>query len=192
MAEKLADARLRYLENASKALYGPSPAISAHLQTVRQSIITEGDDEASPQSIERICTACGHTFILGRTCEDATKTSEKRTREDRLTQRHSSVKIVQFRCHKCGRKSEVEIPRPARQRGKQMLPQVPATTTTLPTGNKSISSLTAPLAPSAEQPPRKRPRNKKTSLQSILANQKTAESSPTKGFGLDLMDLMRP
>lgn len=48
------------------------------------------------------------------------------------------------------------------------------------------------LTQHAEEPSRKRPRNKKPTLQSLLSNQqKSIKSNPTGDYGLDLMDLMK-
>lgn len=194
MAKVLVDARLLYLDNASKNLLKPSPAISAHLQSVRQSVIGERDEVSSPQTTERTCAACGNILIPGWSCESITETSTKRTRKDRREKKRGSMKIVNLRCHKCDVITSIESTKPGAKRRKPHQTQYPILNATAAPGTTKETSLDLTSVPEeiATRPSRKRPRGKKASLQSMLAKQKTAESSTASGFGLDLMDLMKP
>lgn len=190
----MVDVRLRYLDDAAKSLFISSPAISAHLQTARRSLIDDQNGLSSELSTERICTVCGYMLIPGRTCKAIGITAGRRTRLDRLSRTGSGVNIEKVQCDSCGRVSMIEKPSSnAKQRKPE--PEVRSAQRAKQTISEKVEPTSGPppgLTQHAEEPSRKRPRNKKPTLQSLLSNQqKSIKSNPTGDYGLDLMDLMK-
>lgn len=190
----MVDARLRFLDNASKSLCISSPAISAHLRTVRRSITDDKDGTTSVLGADGVCVACGSILLPGRTCNSISSACEKRTRQDRLMRNEKGVRIEKLKCQRCGSVSTIEKPgsKPKWRKPPQNMRSFPVSEQETSKKAKPPSEPSSKLVQHTERSTRRRPRNKKPSLHSMLADQKTVESKPTAGFGLDLMDLMKP
>lgn len=192
------DLRLGYLDQAAQVLSRTSPSISGHLRSAQHRLATGEGREVSTLSQLQICPACGSSLILGWNCEKATSkvAGKKRTRQDRL-RKHDSPKAIDVRCSRCEKVTKLEMVRipKAKERKPQvelpaklpsvLLPAAPPpeiarspSSGVLPSGTASVASAV-----------KKRSRNKKSSLLSMLENRKPASQTP--GFGLGLADFMK-
>lgn len=182
--------RSHYLENASRSLLVSSPAISAHLQSVRRVAVEEEKVKPLPQESHWSCTACGSILLPGRSYKSIIEPHLKRTRKDRLALRKNGIKATKLQCSKCNAVSIVEAMKPERTR---MIKLAPPRLTDAVRGNTPSDRTPAasPQAPIIDRGPKKRARGKKSSLQSMLVNQGKGVTSNSTGFGLDLMDLMK-
>ena len=180
-------ARLKYLDNASKCLQVSSPAISAHLQSERNITSDEVDDVASKR-IDRSCNACGNVLIPGWSCERVR--AANKSQEGRKSRSHNlAYRQRKLRCSMCTGITTVDAER-APQAKKDLK------STYDPTETHKGKAKTAPTftpQPKADdiRNSNRRARSKKSTLQSLLADQKKTEVEKPKGFGLDLMDLMQ-
>lgn len=192
------DARLSYLDEASKALTFASPVISSFMNASRKTLTTAG--AGADGRTNDMCSGCAQYLFPGLTGDIVKSTKTKRTRQDRLRSNTGSEQRI--RCLRCGtenavkrvkanrlektihpaavRKTIREMPTQQRQPVQQTLPanaSTPAATT--------ISQATTPQATT---PARRKTRGKNASLQALLANKKP--DAPKKGYG-DLMDFMK-
>ena len=178
-------ARLNYLDKASKRLLVSSPAISAYLQSERNATSDEVDGVVSTTS-NRSCNACGNILIPGWSCvqvKPAKKShggrksrSQKLSREQRKLRCSMCHAITTFEPEKAAQAKNDLKPSPKTHKSKA---NTAPTTTPQPKADDMRTS-------------NRRARSKKSTLQSMLADQKKREVELPKGFGLDLMDLMQP
>ena len=190
MALKVVESRLRYLRNASESLFTSSPTVSAHLQTVRHAVAEGKGYGAASQQSKRDCTSCGSILVPGWSCKSVKEATAKRTRKDRLVPKQPGLKVIRRQCSKCDAVTTIETAKPKRDRKAQTSPSRP-----FPAAHQDRKSDKLPASPqptfTPERTPRRRAKNKRSSLQSMLANQKkTGDKEPT-GFGLDLMDFAK-
>lgn len=193
-ASSLVASRLNHLAKASQLLATTSPAISGHLRSAQHRLATgEGKPTSSPSHL-RTCSACGSSLVLGWNCKiNMNKIPKtKRTRQDRLQKRDGN-RTIDVRCSRCDSITKIESIKPSSVDGREPERKLPVTVhVSKPSVPRSQSlevpkienSGTAPAAPAVK----KRSRNKKSSLQSMLDNRKL--TGPTKGFGLGLADFM--
>jgi len=198
MAAERHDARLRFLEDASAAMFA-SPAVSSWLQHTRTVVSMES---GRPTRSQLDCSGCSRLMLPGYSC-DVLKIP--RTRKDRLG---GKPKARRCRCTACGTVNDLpaEKARPIRQpaarsrsiekieaRGpsSQSIPAQPSTSVVRSTPHTT----TEPSLPQAFQAPtqasgpsKKRGRGKNSSLQALLANKKP--ESPKK-TGFDFMDFLK-
>lgn len=188
-------ATLSYIERASELLSTSAPTVSAKLQHSRRTLAEATGKEAPEHMLT--CNACGHALIPGWTCASKPQTNSKRTRQDRLA-KLQSTKTVSLECSKCQSINTLDAPKP--KPSKRLEANPPESSTVKPSKLDSQPpsevSRTQPIAtqakPSdspAEPASKKRNRNKKSSLQSMLAGKKPPALKG--GFGLDLMDFMK-
>ena len=192
MSKEATTARGDYLDKASRTLISSSPAISAHLQSVRRKVVENADGETLSGPRNETCGACGYMLIPGWSCKFITKgINIDRTRKDRINKESGDEKTLKLQCSKCNVLTTRKATRPiARHKSYSASSQFPSS---VPTNVKATT-----INPSAEtssedtaQPSRKRTRGKNSTLQSMLANSKIATPTRSKGFGLDLKDLMK-
>lgn len=195
---------LQFLHTASWNLWHSAPSISAHLQKTQHAFANANN--IVPRTIDGStpCRACGTLLLLGWNCHSflrSTKNSRitKRSRKERITNELDS-KSVLWQCSRCG----CEQSGPARESKAisqsrtaikvQMKSQEKSPSMSLPIQEpaKIAVTLAPSVAKSKEEPAaKKRNRNKKSSLQALLATHKPASSAPSAGFGLDLMDFTK-
>ena len=185
--------RLKYLDAASHLLVRSSPSTSAHLGAARRELVEDIAGGAPLQTSSDSCTACGNILIPGLSCNYVKVPQPKRTRKDRLQKKHDGLKVIKLLCSRCNTATVLESPKRDRaiktkdsRVGGRFSIMAGADATTEPPRASGSQSNEAPTASS-----RKRARSKKSSLQSIVTDKKTANSIPSNGFGLDLMDLMK-
>ena len=191
MAPDSAAARLRYLDHASQCLLTSSPAISAHLETVRQEVAEEKGNSTSSEPFIRSCTACGNILVPGWSCKSIRETLPKRTRKDRIAkEKNPGVKVLKWQCSKCDAVTAIE----AAKAGRQRIATVPSSrTASLAQKETPIPTSTKPseATSNTSKASKKRAKGKKSSLQTMLANHNKLSANRPEGFGLDLMDLMK-
>lgn len=179
MTTAAADARLRFLNGVAERLVVSSPATSAYVQSVRLAAL-HNDDSADGE--DGICTACGNILILGWSC-NIPKTA-KRIRATRIASSLDQQQSIAVQCERCNSAMFINKAKRSKTQGitqtsKLSHPRVPE-----PIQTTSIETKEKPSA-------RRRPRNKKASLQSMIASNPSSTSGRDTGLGLDLMDLMK-
>jgi len=190
------DARTRHLHNTSLALIASSPAVSAHLQAVRLSILRETGAEATVNDHESVCTGCGSILIRSWSC--STQRSKDRRGPKSAQDENKGIKVT---CHTC--KSITILPRlktpKARKDNKittkpaSMPPETaeaPKVASELEFSTPSQPAPTANTTSSSANTSRKA-RGKKQSLQALVAGQKRPEPTAGAGSGLNLMDFVK-
>lgn len=191
MVSNSTEARLKYLDTASKFLLVSSPALSAHLQAERDSTLHDGENEMNSSTCHRSCNACGTILIPGWSCKALRDARNLRNSHLKAHSKGSHPQLKRLRCSTCGAVSNFEID------GQQ---QTELKTSDQPVANHAVNSRktnTYTIAPLQSKTnnvkvSNRRARSKKSSLQSMLADQKKADSDKPKRFGMDLADLMQP
>ncbi|GAB1728288.1 hypothetical protein NU195Hw_Modified_84t1 [Hortaea werneckii] len=199
MASNAVDPRIRHLHNASLALIASSPAVSAHLQAVRLSILRETGAEATTSDHEPVCTGCGSILIRSWSC--SVQRSKGRRGRKIAQDENKGIKVA---CHAC--KSITILPRLKTPKGRKdnkitakpsftaPLPQKPAEVPHIAPESEALpSSQPAPTADttSSSASTSRKARGKKQSLQALVAGQKRSEPTAGAGSGLNLMDFMK-
>ena len=187
MAKSGEPRRLQHLQAASSILQNTSPPVSAFLSSMRRTVAVENEIDLTTNERSQTCNACGTMLIPGWSCKIERETPGGKTRQARLSRSTvAGVKRTKLRCSTCSAVTVISSRKP---------PKVPKTApnTAMLDAVVSESKPTAPSvpdkAPSATVASRKA-RNKKSSLQSLLAGQKAA-SSGAGHSGLNLMDFMK-
>ena len=192
MSKEAPIARGDYLDKASRNLISSSPTISAHLQTVRRRVVENADGETLSGPWNETCGACGSLLIPGCSCKVITKgVGIDHSSKDRINKESGDEKTLKLQCSKCNALTTRKATRPiARHKSYSASSQFPSS---VPTNVKATMINPSARASSEDtaQPSRKRTRGKNSSLQSMLANSKIATPTRSKGFGLDLKDLMK-
>ncbi|KAF2482991.1 hypothetical protein BDY17DRAFT_296603 [Neohortaea acidophila] len=178
MTTPAADARLRFLNGVAERLMVSSPATSAYVQSVRLAAL---HNDESRDGGDGICTACGNILIFGWSC-DIPKT-EKRTRSTRIASSLDHQQRMAAQCVRCDSSTFINKAKRRKTKRSPQTSKLPQPQVLEPVQSASLET----EKPSA----RRRPRNKKASLQSMIANKPTSNSGRSTGFGLDLMDLMK-
>lgn len=195
-----ADARLRFLEQASETLSVTAPAVSSHLRiSKRDAALSYGVDA---ETSGNACSACGRKFLLGWSCEPLRTASHRQTRQQRINGDGRITRCV--KCSACSTTNTIKVQKRAK-------PQIAKASHRVQKKNSSVlpkethvpepqpdpvPALPSPPAkehtPQTTQPKptaRRKARGKKASLQALLANKKEAPKS--SGFALDFMDFMK-
>lgn len=185
------DAQARYLDSASNILQSSSPSISAHLQLARNDLAQDGGHHGQ----ERSCSACGNIFVPGWSCKKVSKSSRKHSRKDRTQKDDTDTRCVHLRCLRCDAITAIERPKRESIPVRAEIPKVPGHASKDRRDKREIAPQTGPIESSsgegAAQPPRKRARGKKSTLQSMLSEQQAAKPPVETGLGLGLMDFMK-
>ncbi|EKG19462.1 RNAse P Rpr2/Rpp21 subunit [Macrophomina phaseolina MS6] len=204
-------ARLKYLDEAAHLLALASPETSSFLESQYSYLLAENDLAGPPSRKKDVCNACGTILVPGISCtvKQEAVAPAKPTRkggkvETPKVSKSSKMKI--YSCSRCSSKTRLPIAsnKARMNTPKSMKVSVAATSmaagagSARPTGSKSVPASNA--APPADAPAtpapaasnassKKRAKARKGGLQALLANSKK-DTSSSKGFGLDLMDLM--
>ena len=187
MISSSSSAQLNYLENASQRLLVSSPAVSAYLQSERNATLDKVDEVVSKGS-NRSCNACGNIMIPGWSCERVkpVKGSQGGGKNRSYSRLHELRKL---RCSMCNAITTVEAEEPPQANKDLNSTNSPAET------HKDRASSVPTTTPQQKandmKTSNRRARSKKSTLQSMLADQKKTEVEKPKGFGLDLMDLIQ-
>lgn len=197
--------QLKFLSDAAHLMAVSAPACSSHIMSSRDTIMFANDMELSESHRRHACGGCGTIKVPAWTVEVAKETTESRRRK-RMTKRQlqklkeRAIKstapgaMVDI-CKRCDRKTHQSILKPAPHRNTQR--QAPASrpsilnTSALPPTSSTLTSSTTASTASTNASSKKRAKSRKQGgLQALLARKKEAPQG-SKGFGLDLMDLMR-
>jgi hypothetical protein len=135
--------------------------------------------------------SCGNSLILGWSCETVKDRGFKRTRKERLAQADYGTKCVKMECSICSVITSVEAKKlkPSRAQRGRGIKTANATPTTSP-------SVAQPQGlPDVEDDQfknaKKRTRGRNSSLQSMMANQRSNGTQASTGFGLKLQDFRK-
>lgn len=207
-------ARLKYLHKAAHVLAMASPETSSFLESQYSHLLAE-NELAAPESRRReVCGACGTILIPGLSCsvtQEMGQPGRPRKRSSKVEKREtsnrgkdsSSCRTKIYSCLRCSSKTQLQIPTSkARMNtpksgkalvGDTSIPVVAASAQTAAAKSSGATSVApsptpAPVVGNANS--KKRAKARKGGLQAMLANSKK-DTSSSKGFGLDLMDLMR-
>ncbi|KAK4618133.1 hypothetical protein CLAFUW4_12358 [Fulvia fulva] len=183
-------ARLNFLDEAADLLAFSSPTTAAQLHSTRLEPTQEDVVKAQVVKNDRLCGGCGDSLIPWWNCSIRTK---KRTRQERLNQ-DKSTKFTTVQCARCNSFTMVRQVRRSTGRPVPQQPMVqPATerkkVVAVQKDDQPTQGSITPSSTPTESAVKKRSRNKKSSLQSLLADRKAVE--PKKGSGLGLMDFMK-
>lgn len=186
-----ATSRTIFLDKASLLLAAAAPAVSAELRSSLNndpaySKIASQDDVCA-------CKSCGTILLPGWNCSTLRRTTERRTRQDRLTKNPAS-KSLSLQCSQCNFVTTVESAKPARQGLNKAIRTQPNTSTksrnVSEDGQRDLTKPNTVIPGTTESAPRKRSRNnKKSTLQALLADRKSSGKSKTSG--LDIMDFVK-
>ena len=193
---------LRFMNDAAHLMAVIAPACSSHIMSQQDTIMFATEMAPTEAHRRQVCGGCGIIKIPAWTVAVAKEDSNGR-REHKMTKRqqqklkeraartHAAMVDI---CKRCDRKTRQSILNPAPQRITRN--QAPVSRPLLTNAGviPSTAVILTPTAtlpvPSAEAAKKKRSKSKKQGgLQALLAKSKEAQSS--KGFGLDLMDLMK-
>lgn len=184
-----AASRSTFLDKASSLLATASPAVSAELRSSLN--IDPAYSKDGSQDGVCTCNSCGTIFLPGWNSSILRRTTGPRSRQDRLAK--TTSKGVNFQCSQCNAITTIESTKPIRA-----IPRKATSNKPSPSAKSHHAAedrqrdLTTPKAivPASTEPgPRKRSRNnKKSSLQSLLADR---NSSKQKTSSLDIMDFMK-
>ena len=179
------DARLKYLEHASTLLQASSPTASAFLQTKRRTVADEIGRMRTSDEKSQACNSCGTLVVLGWSCSMERSTPRAKHRQAR--ERPIQTKALTLRCNNCNATIISSSRKPPKvNRGK-----LPDILQEAPTPIMDSRKATAPSTPqSGVQAASRKARNKKSSLQSMLASHTNTTNAPTRP-GLNLMDFMK-
>ncbi|KAL1644733.1 hypothetical protein SLS58_004195 [Diplodia intermedia] len=184
-------ARLKYLHEAARVIALASPETSAFLESQYSHLLAE-NDLIPPDSRKR------EEQVPPR------KPKKKGSKVQKPGQPESGkgCKMKIYSCLRCSSKARLQIPSNKARMGTRKLakspsgePPTPTTAAITQTPAAGPEAAAAPATAPANPAPanansKKRAKARKGGLQALLANSKK-ETNPSKGFGLDLMDLMR-
>ena len=185
----LEEIRIKYLEKAAECLMVSSPAISAHIRAERNATLYNGevDNSISLDSLQS-CNACGAILIDGWSCKRVKTLTKYMAAVPPTRQRRSQLQTKKLSCSTCGAVTVTQAGKPSKR-----------TLRYSATHEKTLPKAIENDGPSATLQPKqtefktahRRARNKKSSLKSMLTEQKNDMSKTSGALGLDLMDLMQ-
>ena len=197
--------QLKYLADAAHLMAVNASACSSHIMSSRDTIMFANDMKLSESHRRHICGGCGTIKLPAWTVEVAKETTVGRRKKsmtkgqlqklkERATKPTAPGAMVDI-CKRCDRKTHQNIIKPAPHRCTQRQapvsrPSILNTSALPPTSSTLASSTTAPTASTNASSKKRAKSRKQGGLQALLAKNKEA-SQGSKGFGLDLMDLMR-
>jgi len=213
------DANLTYLHQCAQALSTSSQSTSAFLESRYNNLQSEAQlDEASGRANStaglfrkqsdskskpadtrwrHVCGACGNIMVPGWSCHSESASTRPRYKRPRASGTSKQAAIArQFvqTCIRCGRSTAFKIDSEPRRKQKSAGATTHEVPATLLNRARSPSNIAAPLletkpAASNNSSAKQRAKARKQGLQAQLAKSKTDTAS--RGFGLDLMDLMK-
>lgn len=207
-------ARLKYLHESARVMALISPETSSFLESQYSHLLAENDLSPPDSRKREVCGACGTIFIPGISCtitQEQTRPIAPKTKGNKVQKPGPSepgkcfqVKI--YSCLRCSSKTRLQIPSSKARMGTRKPVKNPVVEATAVTAQLAqtpaaepgaAKSAAAPATTPANPAPaatnassKKRAKARKGGLQAMLANSKK-ETKSSKGFGLDLMDLMR-
>lgn len=193
--------QLKFMNEAAHLMAVNAPACSSHIMSRHDAIMFANEMHPSEAHRRHVCGGCGTIKIPAWTVDVAKEGSKGRTEKmtkgklQKLRERAAMATgaMVDI-CKRCNRKTRQSILKPAPQRITRRQAPVSrplhTTTDTIPVASLILSSSVTPVAASTNVSSKKRSKSRKQGgLQALLVKNKEAQSS--KGFGLDLMDLMK-
>ncbi|KAI9703830.1 MAG: hypothetical protein M1836_007601 [Candelina mexicana] len=194
--------RLRYLNDSAYMLATTSPATSAYLMSQHRKVASEHDLTIPEARSREVCGACGNIMIIGWSShtyaeagpEKLPKSIEETSNSSNSKEPHTGMTMI-YECRICNsntkqdfRKHKIER-QPQHRKGAPE--SVPSQTPGIPTTRTKPASVK--LSSVNGDSKRRAKARKQSGLQAMLARARAddAKSYPSRGFGLDLMDLMK-
>ena len=210
MANALVSKRLQYLKDSAHLLKPVSPAVSAYMMSQFYKLSFDNEIEVSNTQQRGVCAACGNIFIPGWTGDisRSVRDDSRRLRQAGNHDKDSSKPIghqvegtiaheaaIVFACHMCNQETRQVFERGSRipvlsthaqshnatvEEGSSLSPKIPG---------KNISKST--IANTSSR--RRAKARKQGGLRALLLQkQHPSPKDPADGFGLDLMDILKP
>lgn len=184
--------RVNHLEKAAKSILVTSPAVSAHILAQRNATLNDQENESLFKGSFQSCSACGNAMIPNWSCKPvkpaySIRRGAKSNTDDRS--RHQR----KLQCSMCNTITilDKESSQPAKPKAANYSNQHTTASGAPPSLSSTMRSQPNAIANKTSTTSR-RARAKKSSLQSLLADQKkTGSNKKAGGFGLDLTDLMQ-
>ncbi len=198
--------QLKFMNDAAHLLAMAAPASSSHIMSQRDNIMFANEMEVSEVHKRHVCGGCGAIKVPGWGLEVEKPTATTRSRRKARSKaagkavKESTTKprdlgVIIDICTRCNRKTRHSILKPTPQRihkSNQLATRPSLANASIPPSSTAFDARepTAPTSTSTNTAKKKRSKAKQGGLQALLAKNKEAQSS-SKGFGLDLMDLMK-
>lgn len=185
---------LQFMNDAAHLLAMVAPASSSHIMATRDDIMFANEMEASDEHRQHVCGGCGSIKIPLWTLEARREPRATKTKARKQKARPTNSQSTDI-CTCCGRKTRQSIlkPKPQRIDKKAFITSQQSIVKSTPvvSSKEAEPKVSATAATSANASSKKRAKSRKQGgLQALLAKNKEAQNS-SKGFGLDLMDLMK-
>ena len=182
-----------HLHAAADCLMVSSPSVAAYLRLARKDVLGSREELSTTlSSLAHGCNACGHQLIPGLTCQKLPSLRRtikgKRKPASRLGPApEDNHQRLQFQCDRCHSVTTMDKPKIHR---KKCLPQIRKNVSSRTLKSASDSSKAHSVSMSPSQSARRRARNKRSTLQSVLGEQ-SISSHPSSGYGLDMSDFIK-
>ncbi|KAI9744901.1 MAG: hypothetical protein M1818_001826 [Claussenomyces sp. TS43310] len=202
MAAPVLSARLKYLNESAHLLAMTSRNTSAYLMSQCNSLLFDSELEQPASHQRRVCGACGNIMILGHTATMVLQPAGARGPTRVQKQRKAEIKnkdctrSIIYRCAACARETRqsIDTPKPRAVRPRKNAALALGSHAALAKSELDPrGQIESPGPSSANANSKKRAKSRKQGgLQALLAkNREAAARRPSRGFGLDLMDLMK-
>ena len=199
MADAAAEAKLRFLDASAHLYSAIAPATSAQLMLQRHIEIASNARLKSNDASTSSCIACGTILIPSWTSQTnifdrasskkaASKPGSKKHREHRLSA--VSEKYIRTKCLACHRFNDTPLLGTSTNRRSEMA-KATLKATSLSDAKPNLERDSSQFEKSTKASKRRdRARKHKSGLQDLLKKSR-APATPSTGFGLDLLDLMK-
>jgi ribonuclease MRP protein subunit SNM1 len=190
MATPELSARLKFLNESAHLLAITAPAVSRHVMSTYNSLLSESNLDPAESHKRGTCGACGTIMILGLEATMEQQRGLKRHGKRRRNVPQSKFIIYQCKC--CNKKSQHPIPTSLPRHQPRVTAASKRTSKTVPLLSTKSQLSSNPVAPeSSNSSSKKRAKTRKQGgLQALLAKQKASQGT-SSGFGLDLLDFMK-
>ncbi|KAL2044300.1 hypothetical protein N7G274_003005 [Stereocaulon virgatum] len=199
MADAATAAKLRFLNASAHRYVTIAPATSAHLMLRRNSEVADSGIALKEDERSRACKACGSVLVPGRTSRRRIVSegvylrkahSKKHHGRNKVEKRSKFVRTDCLVCHRFEKKPLERSPVSHSQKGSRSKAQpMPLALAKAGVSNQASPRSPKPATTNASSKQRAKAR-KHGGLQAMLEKSK-ASSTPSPGFGLGLMDLMK-
>jgi ribonuclease MRP protein subunit SNM1 len=186
-------ARLKFLNDSAHLLAITAPAVSRHVMSTYNALLSENNLEPTESHRRGTCGACGTIMILGQSA--GLDHSRQLKRPDKGMHNATRNKSIIYHCEFCNERTHHRIPTSLprhKPRTKRVSELAPVNSTKTTSSSTKSQLLSRPVAPeTSNNSSKKRAKTRKLGgLQALLAKQKVSQSiSP--GFGLDMSDFMK-
>jgi hypothetical protein len=188
MAKVPVATNLKFLDAASHLMLQTCPAASAHLQLEFTDIAVSQAVELPEQRKHEVCGACGYIAAPASSTSLAFETTGKKKKGAIKSGIKPEDKVLVNECKKCGYKTRSRVSVPPRRHPKRRATNGQGKQTAVVDASNSRMKLSRKQKQAQART--------SGSLQAMLAKSRTsgagAGAGPSSGFGLNLLDIMKP